>query len=152
MAKKTEKDMVQEENVQENDYSEADQDNKQDEEVIQMTKRQLLELIEATIEEREKKKQVSVANGYEISEEEKMLRERKAYYDELVTINVFMDNDKYKDDLIVPVNGKTWQIRRGEDVRVPRYVAAVIENSMKQDKATTAKIRSMEQKYERESR
>ena len=152
MAKKTEKDMVQEENVQENDYSEADQDNKQDEEVIQMTKRQLLELIEATIEEREKKKQVSVANGYEISEEEKMLRERKAYYDELVTINVFMDNDKYKDDLIVPVNGKTWQIRRGEDVRVPRYVAAVIENSMKQDKATTAKIRSMEQKYEKESR
>lgn len=152
MAKKTEKDMVQEENVQENDYSEADQDNKQDEEVIQMTKRQLLELIEATIEEREKKKQVSVANGYEISEEEKMLRERKAYYDELVTINLFMDNDKYKDDLIVPVNGKTWQIRRGEDVRVPRYVAAVIENSMKQDKATTAKIRSMEQKYERESR
>ena len=152
MAKKTEKDMVQEENVQENDYSEADQDNKQDEEVIQMTKRQLLELIEATIEEREKKKQVSVANGYEISEEEKMLRERKAYYDELVTINLFMDNDKYKDDLIVPVNGKTWQIRRGEDVRVPRYVAAVIENSMKQDKATTAKIRSMEQKYEKESR
>ena len=33
---------------------------------------------------------------------------------ERVPFMAFKDNDKYKDDLIVIVNGKTWQIQRGD--------------------------------------
>lgn len=64
---------------------------------------------------------------------------------ELVAIELFLDNDKYKDDVIVSVNGKTWQIKRGVEVQVPRYVAEVIKNSQKQDRATAIRIRELEQ-------
>jgi hypothetical protein len=64
---------------------------------------------------------------------------------ELVAIELFLDNDKYKDDVIVSVNGKTWQIKRGVEVQVPRYVAEVIKNSQKQDRATAMRIRELEQ-------
>ena len=80
------------------------------------------------------------------TEEQKQLRE---YYEEKVTINLFLDNDKYKDDVIVNVNGKAWQIQRGVDVEVPRYVAQVLDNSVKQDRATALKIREMESDFEK---
>lgn len=59
--------------------------------------------------------------------------------DDMVHIRLFKDNERYKDDVFVAVNGKSWQIRRGEDVTVPRYVADVLEQSMKQD-ASTARL------------
>lgn len=34
-------------------------------------------------------------------------------------------------DVVVSVNGKTWQIRRGVEVTVPRAVALVLERSLK---------------------
>lgn len=81
----------------------------------------------------------------EETEEQKKLRE---HYNEKVTINLFLDNDKYKDDLIVNVNGKAWQIKRGVDVEVPRYVAEVIKNSLKQDRATALHITELENSYQ----
>lgn len=59
---------------------------------------------------------------------------------DLTSIRLFKDNDKYKDDVFVAVNGKRWQIKRGVDVMVPRYVADVLEQSMKQDAATANMI------------
>ncbi len=54
----------------------------------------------------------------------------------MVKIRLFKDNDKYKDDVFVAVNGRSYQIKRGEEVEVPDFVAEVLERSMKQDQAT----------------
>lgn len=122
----------------------------QQEKVISVTESQLMAMIKAAIEEDKKKDEENLEPTVdERTEEQKKL---KAYYDEIVTINLFLDNDKYKDDMIVAVNGKVWQIKRGEDVQVPRYVAEIINNSMKQDRATALKIRELEEQYERESK
>ena len=54
------------------------------------------------------------------------------YLEELVEIMLFKDSDKYSDDLVVTLNGKNYQIKRGIKVMVPRKVQLVIEDSMKQ--------------------
>lgn len=61
--------------------------------------------------------------------------EKKVDLDELVPFEAFKDNDKYKDDITVIVNGKPWRIKRGEEVMVPRYVYNVLKQSEKQDRA-----------------
>lgn len=63
--------------------------------------------------------------------------------EEQVEIRLFKDNERYKDDVFVAVNGRSFQIKRGETVRVPRYVADVLEQSMNQD-AATAKLMDRE--------
>lgn len=56
--------------------------------------------------------------------------------DELVPIRLFKDNDKYKDDVFVAVNGESIQIKRGETVMVKRKFARVLEQSEQQDTST----------------
>ena len=63
--------------------------------------------------------------------------------EELVPIRLFKDNERYKDDVFVAVNGERVQIRRGETVRIKRKFAQVLVQSMRQDTATA---RLMEQK------
>lgn len=63
--------------------------------------------------------------------------------EELVPIRLFKDNERYKDDVFVAVNGERVQIRRGETVRIKRKFAQVLEQSMRQDTDTA---RLMEQK------
>lgn len=46
---------------------------------------------------------------------------------EPVKIKLFKDNDKYKDDVFVAVNGRTFLIKRGEEVEVPRCVKEVLD-------------------------
>lgn len=60
--------------------------------------------------------------------------------EELVSIRLFKDNDKYKDDVFVAVNGERVQIKRGEAVLIKRKFADVLEQSMKQDMATANMI------------
>lgn len=67
---------------------------------------------------------------------EKKAKPAKPEPEKLVPVKLFKDNDKYKDDVFVAVNGRSFQIRRGETVMVPDYVAAVLEQSMAQDNAT----------------
>lgn len=63
--------------------------------------------------------------------------------EEMTTVMLFKDNERYKDDVFVAVNGRRFQIQRGVPVQVPRYVAAVLEQSRAQDMATS---RMMDQK------
>ena len=117
---------------------------------IEMTKTELEALIASMIEKHDKESAAEAKAGSKAeSEEQKKDRE---YYEELVTINLFMDNDKYKDDVIVSVNGTAWQLKRGEDIQVPRYIAQVLNDSLQQDKKTSLMIRNMEEKYVRDSR
>lgn len=57
-----------------------------------------------------------------------------------VSIHLFRDNERYKDDVFVCVNGKTALIQRGKTVEVSADIAEALENSMQQDAATADMI------------
>lgn len=79
-------------------------------------------------------------------------KEKKVDLDELVPFEAFKDNDKYKDDITVIVNGKPWRIKRGEEVMVPRYVYDVLKQSEKQDRAAASYSESQENAYKKSSK
>lgn len=83
----------------------------------------------------------------ELTEEERSAQ-IEAYMHEEVEIELFYDNEKYKDDVEVSVNGKTWLIKRGVKVKVPRFVAQVIADSQAQDKASAVHQRSLANEFE----
>lgn len=70
---------------------------------------------------------------------------------EKVTIKLFKDNGKYKDDLTVTVNGITYQIQRGKTVEVPRYIADVIAQSERQDTQTANMIEKLAAEFDRKT-
>lgn len=67
--------------------------------------------------------------------------------EELVSIQLFKDNDRYKDDVFVAVNGSRIQIKRGETVKIKKKFADVLEQSMKQDMATANMIEAKSAEY-----
>lgn len=77
---------------------------------------------------------------------------KEAQGEKMVPIRLFKDNEKYKDDVFVAVNGRSFQIKRGETVMVPDYVAAVLEQSMAQDMATANLIEEESSRYEAEAK
>ncbi|OUQ82459.1 hypothetical protein B5E43_01270 [Flavonifractor sp. An100] len=66
----------------------------------------------------------------------------------MVSIQLFKDNDKYKDDVFAAVNGERVQIKRGERVQIKRKFADVLEQSMRQDTATANMIERQSAEYE----
>ena len=71
---------------------------------------------------------------------------------ELVPFYAFKDNDKYKDDITVGVNGRMFRIKRGEQVMIPRYVYNVLMRSMNQDAKTADLMDAQSNAYAREAR
>lgn len=71
---------------------------------------------------------------------------------DLVRYKAFKDNDKYKDDITVIVNGKIWRIKRGEWVELPQYVIDVIEQGNDQSEAASKFAESKENEYKRASK
>lgn len=69
-----------------------------------------------------------------------------------VTIKLFKDNDKYKDDVQVAVNGKMYVIQRGIPVTVPQKVAWALEAQSRQDEKTAAMIERKEREFEESSK
>lgn len=63
--------------------------------------------------------------------------------EELVTVQLFKDNDRYRDDLFVAVNGERILIQRGVPVPIKRKFAEVIEHSQRQDQQTDALMQRM---------
>lgn len=57
------------------------------------------------------------------------------WWKEEIPFMAFKDGKRYKDDLVVGVNGKFWRIQRGVEVMLPRFVVEEINNSMRQDVA-----------------
>jgi len=72
----------------------------------------------------------------EVIEEKKVAPKEAPKPSGKVKIKLFKDNDKYKDDVFVGVNGKAYKIQRGVEVEVPRFVAEVLRLSLKQDEHT----------------
>lgn len=79
--------------------------------------------------------------GGELTEEQKKAKEeRKAYWNELVEVKLFKDNNKYKDDVFVSVNGENCVIKRGIRVKVKRKFAELLDKSDLQDYETNMLI------------
>ena len=77
----------------------------------------------------------------ELTEEQKKANaEQEAFYNELVEVKLFKDNNKYKDDVFVAVNGENCVIKRGEKVLIKRKFAEVLDNSDLQDYETSLLI------------
>ena len=57
----------------------------------------------------------------------------KSYYNELVSVKLFKDNNKYKDDVFVAVNGMGMIVPRGVEVKIPRKYAEALFNSEQQN-------------------
>lgn len=55
-----------------------------------------------------------------------------------VTLTLYYDGVQYKDDCVVCINGKTWVIRRGVPVSVPRVVALAIADAERQRRRVKA--------------
>lgn len=55
------------------------------------------------------------------------------YLEEYVEVTLFQDNDKYKDDVFVAVNGENCLIQRGKPVRIKRKFALALASSDRQD-------------------
>jgi len=84
-----------------------------------------------------------IAAGVKSAEDEakaKRAAEHKAYMEEYVDVKLFKDNDKYKDDVFVSVNGENCVIKRGERVRIKRKFAEVLDHSEHQDYETSKLI------------
>lgn len=75
-----------------------------------------------------------------------------AWLKETVPFYAFKDNDKYKDDITVGVNGRMFRIKRGEQVMVPRYVYNVLMRSLNQDAKTADLMDAQSNAYAREAR
>lgn len=86
----------------------------------------------------------------ELTEEQKRVNEeRKAYLNELVEVRLFKDNNKYKDDVYVSVNGENCVIKRGIPVKIKRKFAKVLENSDMQDYETSMLIEKKSEEFAR---
>ena len=68
--------------------------------------------------------------------------------EELVSVRLFKDNDKYKGNVFVAVNGQSVLIRRGERVAIKKKFAEVLEQSLDQDQRTAGLIERESRAYE----
>lgn len=59
-------------------------------------------------------------------------KEPNEYLKERISFRAFKDNDKYKEDIQVGINGYNYVIKRGKTVQIPRFVYLAIEQSEKQ--------------------
>ncbi len=57
---------------------------------------------------------------------------QEKFLNERISFIAMKDNDKYKDDIIVTINGTNWQIQRGKKVMIPRFVYFAIEDAERQ--------------------
>ena len=84
----------------------------------------------------------AVENAVETVEKTEAKAEEKDYG--MVTIHLFKDDDRYSAPVFVGVNGDSYLIQRGMDVKVPKAVAEVLEHSQQQDEYTAARIAAAE--------
>ena len=110
---------------------------------------QIAEMLEAAKNEAQKiMDEARKAADMKSAEEERKAKEaaeKAAYMEEYVEVKLFKDNDKYKDDVYVAVNGENCVIKRGERVRIKRKFAEVLDHSEHQDYETSKLIEAVTQ-------
>lgn len=102
----------------------------------------------------EKDAEIAVLKNIENTKKEEKQRkkaEAEKYLNEYVSVKLFRDNDKYKDDVYVAVNGKNCVIKRGEWVKIRRKFALVIDQSEIQDMKTAEFLEAQQKQFEEEN-
>ena len=69
------------------------------------------------------------------------------YLNERVAFIAMRDEEKYKDDIVVGINGKNFVIQRGKHVMIPRYVHDAIMNSYSQEFASAMANEKLKEEY-----
>ena len=80
------------------------------------------------------------------------LKEQKDYLNEYVEVRLFKDNEKYKDDVYVAINGRNCVIRRGVWTRIRRKFAMLLDQSEIQDLSTAELMEKEASRFADESR
>lgn len=80
------------------------------------------------------------------------IQANERYMHEPVTIKLFKDNGRYRDDVYVAVNDRSYLIRRGETVTVPRFVEQALKNSLAQDEYVASLVDGLVNDYARSTR
>ena len=60
-----------------------------------------------------------------------------------IEVNLFKDNDKYKDDVYAAIGGSNILIKRGISVKIPKKYDAIIKQAQKQNKIAMAYVESL---------
>ena len=81
----------------------------------------------------------------------KTILKNEEYMQQPVTIKLFKDNGKYKDDVYVSVNDRSYLIKRGVEVTVPRFVEQALKNSLAQDEYVASLVERLVNDYEKSS-
>jgi hypothetical protein len=76
----------------------------------------------------------------------------QAYLEEYIAIKLFKDNDRYKDDVYVAINGKNCVIKRGEWVKIKRKYALVLDQSEIQDTKAALFMQAEQNRFVGQSR
>ena len=80
------------------------------------------------------------------------IRAQEKWLNEYVEVRLFKDNEKYKDDVYVAINGKNCVIRRGVWTRIRRKFALLLDQSEIQDLRTAELIAGEALQFAEESR
>ncbi len=73
----------------------------------------------------------------------------ETYMNQPVTIKLFKDNERYKDDVYVAVNERSYLIKRGVEVTVPRFIEQALKNSLAQDEYVASLVEQLSGDYEK---
>ena len=77
---------------------------------------------------------------------------QEKWLNEYVEIKLFKDNDKYKDDVYVAINGQNCVIRRGVWTRIRRKFALLLDQSEIQDLRTAELMSGEAQRFAEQSK
>ena len=91
---------------------------------------------EAKIDALEAENTEKKAAAFDAKRFQNFLRSQEAWLNEYVEVRLFKDNEKYKDDVYVAINGKNCVIRRGVWTRIRRKFALLLDQSEIQDLRT----------------
>jgi len=118
-----------------------------------MTKAELLAFIEeqtAALEEKTKeleaKNEIFEAEAIPEAVDQAPMGTRE-WLNERVPFYAFKDNDRYKDDIVVGINGKNFIIQRGKQVMIPRYVKIHIDGSTAQEAVAADVIAGFQEQH-----
>lgn len=74
------------------------------------------------------------------------------FLEEMVTVTFMKDNERYKEDIIVGINGYNYRIKRGVPVTIPRFVFGVISDSDRQSMVASNLSQSLADDFVNESK
>ena len=83
---------------------------------------------------------------------QRFLKSQEDWLNEYVEVRLFKDNEKYKDDVYVAINGKNCVIRRGVWTRIRRKFALLLDQSEIQDLRTAELMAGESLQFAEESR